>query len=205
MKDRITELLNAALERARSAGQLKSQTPAFTVEAPRDPSHGDAATNLAMMLARGEGKPPALIAAILLTHLEPGEDVAELRIAGPGFINFRMAPAFWHRRLRDAARAGERFWYPQIGGGRKVNVEFLSANPTGPLTVGHGRNAVLGDTIAILHEAAGFSVVREYYFNNGGRQMRMLAESVRARYLQELGIGAEMPQDGYQGDYIKDI
>jgi arginyl-tRNA synthetase len=205
MKERITELLNAALAQARVRGQLKSETPAFTVEAPRDPRHGDAATNLALILARGEGKPPAQIAAIILANFESGEDVGELSVAGPGFINFRMAPGFWHRRLREAARQGERFWYPQIGGGRKVNVEFLSANPTGPLTVGHGRNAVLGDTIAALHDATGFSVVREYYFNNGGRQMRMLAESVRVRYLQELGVAAEMPEDGYQGEYIREI
>jgi arginyl-tRNA synthetase len=205
MKETITELLNAALERARAAGQLKSETPAFTVEAPRDPKHGDAASNLAMMLARAEGKAPRAIAEIIKANFEGGGDVAEVSIAGPGFINFRMAPGFWHRRLLQAARQGDRFWYPQFGGGRRVNVEFLSANPTGPLTVGHGRNAVLGDTIANLHQAAGFNVVREYYFNNGGRQMRMLAESVRARYLQELGIPAELPPDGYQGEYIREI
>jgi arginyl-tRNA synthetase len=205
MKERITELLNAALERARATGQLKSAAPDFTVEAPRDPSHGDAATNVAMALARAEGKPPRAIAEIIRENFERGDDVTDISVAGPGFINFRMAPGFWHRRLRQAAREGERFWYPQIGGGRKVNVEFLSANPTGPLTVGHGRNAVLGDTIAALHEATGFKVVREYYFNNGGRQMRMLAESVRVRYLQELGIDAQLPPDGYQGEYIRDI
>src|SRR5579863_9171719 len=165
MKERITGLLSAALERARSAGQLKSETPVFTVEAPRDPRHGDAASNVAMMLARAEGKPPRAIAEIIKANFQGGGDVAEVSIAGPGFINFRMAPGFWQRRLREAAREGERFWYPQIGGGRKVNVEFLSANPTGPLTVGHGRNAVLGDTIAAIHEATGFKVVREYYFN----------------------------------------
>jgi arginyl-tRNA synthetase len=205
MKERITELLHAALAQARARGQLKSDPPAFTVEAPRDPKHGDAATNVAMLLARGEGKAPALIAAIILANFEPGDDIAELSIAGPGFINFRMAPGFWHRQLRAAAGLGVRFWCPQIGGGRKVNVEFLSANPTGPLTVGHGRNAVLGDTIAAIHQATGFNVVREYYFNNGGRQMKMLAESVRVRYLEELGVAAQMPEDGYQGEYIRDI
>ena len=205
MKERITELLKAALERGRSAGQLKSDTPAFSVEAPRDPNHGDAATNLAMMLARGEGKPPRAIAEIIRANFESGDDVAEVSIAGPGFINFRMAPGFWHRQLRRASRDGAVFWYPRIGAGRKVNVEFLSANPTGPLTVGHGRNAVLGDAIAAIHQATGFDVAREYYFNNGGRQMRMLAESVRVRYLEELGIDAQMPEDGYQGEYIRDI
>ena len=206
MKERITELLNAAFARAKVAGQLKSeQAPVFTVEAPRDPSHGDAATNLAMVLARAEGKPPRTIAEIIRSHFEPGDDVTEVTIAGPGFINFRLAPGFWHRRLMQAAREGDQFWYPQFGNGRRINVEFLSANPTGPLTVGHGRNAVLGDAIAAIHQATGFQVVREYYFNNGGRQMRMLAESVRARYMQELGNDVPLPEDGYQGEYIRDI
>src|SRR5579875_660806 len=205
MKEIISELLTAARERARAAGQLKSPTPAFTVEAPRDPRHGDGATNVAMILARPEGKPPRAIAEIIKGNFQGGEEVAEVTIAGPGFINFRMTAGFWHRRLVQAARQGDRFWYPQFGCGRRVNVEFLSANPTGPLTVGHGRNAVLGDTIAKLHQATGFNVVREYYFNNGGRQMRMLAESVRVRYLQELGIAAQLPPDGYQGEYIREI
>src|SRR5579875_657164 len=205
MKDTIVQLLNQALARARAAGQLKSEPPAFTVEAPRDPNHGDAATTLAMVLARPEGKAPRAIAEIIRAHFQGGAEVAELNVAGPGFINFRMTPDFWHRRLQEAARQGSGFWYPQIGESRRVNVEFLSANPTGPLTVGHGRNAVLGDTIAALHQATGFAVVREYYFNNGGRQMRMLAESVRARYLQELGVPAQLPPDGYQGEYIRDI
>jgi len=206
MKERITELLGAAFARAKTAGQLKSeQPPIITVEAPRDPSHGDAATNLAMVLARAEGKPPRAIAEIIRSHFDPGDDVTEVTIAGPGFINFRLAPGFWHRQLMRAARAGDQFWYPQIGNGRRINVEFLSANPTGPLTVGHGRNAVLGDAIAAIHQATGFQVVREYYFNNGGRQMRMLAESVRARYMQELGHDVPLPEDGYQGEYIRDI
>jgi arginyl-tRNA synthetase len=204
MKEILTQLLEEAMGRARQAGELQTPSPHFTVEAPRDPKHGDAATNLALVLARAEGKPPRAVAEIIRRHLSGGQ-LSEVTIAGPGFINFRFAPAFWHERMREAARAGARFWYPQIGVGRKVNVEFLSANPTGPLTVGHGRNAVLGDTISALHQATGFTVVREYYFNNGGRQMRMLAESVRARYLQELGREAAMPEDGYQGEYIREI
>src|SRR5579875_3885899 len=205
MKEIISELLTAARERARAAGQLKSPTPAFTVEAPRDPRHGDGATNVAMILARPEGKPPRAIAEIIKGNFQGGEEVAEVTIAGPGFINFRMTAGFWHRRLVQAARQGDRFWYPQFGCGRRVNVEFLSANPTGPLTVGHGRNAVLGDTIARLHEATGYATTREYYFNDGGRQMKLLGESVRARYLEELGREVSFPEDGYQGDYIRDI
>jgi arginyl-tRNA synthetase len=206
MKDLIVSILNAAIERARAAGQLTTAPPASaSVEAPKDPAHGDAASNIAMVMARAEKKPPRVIAEIIRANLELPPEVAEANVAGAGFINFRMAPAFWHGELRRAAAEGERFWRPQIGAGRKVQVEFLSANPTGPLTVGHGRNAVLGDTLARMHEASGFTVTREYYFNNGGRQMKLLGESVRARYLQEIGRLATMPEDGYQGEYIRDI
>jgi arginyl-tRNA synthetase len=205
MKERITALLDAALKRACTAGKLKSDTAAFTVESPRDRAHGDAACNVALMLARSEGKPPRAIAEIIKANLDPGDDVAEVTIAGPGFINFRMTPGFWIGELKRAAEQGAMFWRPQIGGGRRVQVEFLSANPTGPLTVGHGRNAVLGDTLARLFEATGHQVVREYYFNNGGRQMKLLGESARVRYLQELGRDAALPEDGYKGEYIRDI
>jgi len=206
MKDLIVSVLNRAIERARDAGQLATAPPAAAaVEAPKDPAHGDAASNVALVMARGEKKPPRAIAEIIRANLELPPEVAEATVAGAGFINFRMAPAFWHGELRRAALERERFWRPQIGAGRKVQVEFLSANPTGPLTVGHGRNAVLGDTLARMHEASGFAVTREYYFNNGGRQMKLLGESVRARYLEEIGRSAAMPEDGYQGEYIRDI
>jgi arginyl-tRNA synthetase len=206
MKDLVVSILNAAIERARAAGQLVSEPPSSaSVEAPKDPAHGDAASNVALAMARAEKKAPRAIAEIIRTNLELPPEIAEATVAGAGFINFRMAPAFWHGELRRAAAEGERFWRPQIGAGRRVQVEFLSANPTGPLTVGHGRNAVLGDTLARMHEASGFAVTREYYFNNGGRQMKLLGESVRARYLEEIGRTATMPEDGYQGEYIRDI
>jgi arginyl-tRNA synthetase len=206
MKDLIVPLLSAAIERARAAGKLETTpTSAPVVEAPRDPTHGDAASNVALAMARGERKPPRVIAEIIRENLDLPPDVAEATISGAGFINFRMAPRYWHGELRRAAQEGERFWRHQIGRRRKVQVEFLSANPTGPLTVGHGRNAVLGDTIARLHEATDFAVTREYYFNDGGRQMKLLGESVRTRYLEELGRAAAMPEDGYRGEYIREI
>jgi arginyl-tRNA synthetase len=206
MKDLIVSILSAAIERARAAGKLATAPPsAPAVEAPRDPAHGDAASNVALVMARTERKPPRAIAEIIRESVELPPEIAEVTIAGAGFINFRMAPAFWHGELRRAAAESKRFWRPQIGAGRKVQVEFLSANPTGPLTVGHGRNAVIGDTIARMHEVAGFAVTREYYFNNGGRQMRLLGESVRVRYLEALGRPAVMPEDGYQGEYIREI
>jgi arginyl-tRNA synthetase len=205
MKELVVSLLEKAVARAHRAGMLSSADVSIAVEAPKDPAHGDIASNVALAIAKAERKPPRAVAAIIKDHLEAPPEVGEVTIAGPGFINFRMAPGYWHAELRRAAAAGEAFVRPSIGGGKTVQVEFLSANPTGPLTVGHGRNAVLGDTISRLHEAAGYRVTREYYFNNGGRQMRLLGESVRARYLHELGRDATLPEDGYQGEYIREV
>src|SRR5271168_1772068 len=212
MKELIVSILRDALERARASGQLTTEIPtsAIGTEAPRDSAHGDVASNIALTLAKPERKAPRAIAETIKAHITLPAEVSEVSVAGPGFINFKMSPAYWHSEIRQAARAGRAFWKPSAwelrpGAGKKVQVEFLSANPTGPVTVGHGRNAVLGDTIARLYEAAGFDVTREYYFNDGGRQMKLLGESVRARYLQAHGIDATMPPDGYQGEYIVDI
>ncbi|MGC1397792.1 arginine--tRNA ligase, partial [Candidatus Binatus sp.] len=210
MKELIVSILRDAIGRARAAGQLSTEVPSIGIEAPRDSAHGDVASNVALTLAKPERKAPRAIAAIIKSHVTLPAEVSEVSVAGPGFINFKMAPAYWHSEMRRAASAGRAFWKPAAwelrpGAGKKVQVEFLSANPTGPVTVGHGRNAVLGDTIARLHEAAGFDVTREYYFNDGGRQMKLLGESVRVRYLQAHGIDAVMPEDGYQGEYIVDI
>jgi arginyl-tRNA synthetase len=205
MKELTVSLLSTAIARANHAGKLKSTAAAVAVEAPKDPSHGDIASNVALTLARTEGMPPRAIADIIKAHIDLPAEIAEVTVAGPGFINFRMAPGYWRAELRRAATLGQAFVRPQIGAGRTVQVEFLSANPTGPLTVGHGRNAVLGDTLARLHDVTGHQVTREYYFNNGGRQMKLLGESVRVRYLQELGRDASLPEDGYQGEYIREI
>lgn len=210
MKELIVSILRDAIGRARAASQLTSEVPSIGIEAPRDSAHGDVASNIAMSLAKPERKAPRAIAEIIKSHVTLPAEVSEVSVAGPGFINFKMSPAYWHSEMRYAASAGRAFWKPRAwelrpGAGKKVQVEFLSANPTGPVTVGHGRNAVLGDTIARLYEAAGFDVTREYYFNDGGRQMKLLGESVRVRYLQAHGIDAVMPPDGYQGEYIVDI
>src|SRR5271167_111079 len=212
MKELIVSILRDALERARASGQLTTEIPSTAIgtEAPRDSAHGDVASNVALTLAKPERKAPRAIAEIIKSHVTLPAEVSEVSVAGPGFINFKMSPAYWHSEIREAANAGRAFWKPgawelRPGAGKKVQVEFLSANPTGPVTVGHGRNAVLGDTIARLYEAAGFDVTREYYFNDGGRQMKLLGESVRARYLQAHGIDAALPEDGYQGEYIADI
>ncbi len=213
MKDLIVPIISAAIEKAHDAGKLKSSRSSgltIGIDSPKDPSHGDIASNVALTLARFEGQSPRAIAEIIHAHIDLPEDVREVTVAGPGFLNFRMATQYWHREMRRAVAEGRSYfrprkWQLREGGTDTIQVEFLSANPTGPLTVGHGRNAVLGDTIARMYEAAGFKVTREYYFNDGGRQMRLLGESVRVRYLQELGREAALPPDGYQGEYIREI
>ncbi|HEX4208830.1 MAG TPA: arginine--tRNA ligase [Candidatus Binataceae bacterium] len=207
MKDLIGSVLKAAIARAHAGGKLASAEAVIVVEAPKDAAHGDAASNAALTMAKREGKPPRVIAETLKAAIEAElpDEIQEVSVAGPGFINFRMAPEYWHGELRRAAARGREFVRPAIGNGRRVQVEFLSANPTGPLTVGHGRNAVLGDAIGRLLEASGYEVTREYYFNDGGRQMKLLGESVRVRYMQELGREAALPQDGYEGEYIRTI
>ncbi|MBU6281022.1 arginine--tRNA ligase [bacterium] len=206
MKRRVEALLRRSVEAAHAAGELSTATlPEGSVEVPRERQHGDVACNAAMALARSERKAPRAIAEILLRRIEdPGGWIRESSIAGPGFLNLRLSPRFWHEEaaaLREDPALGVR----PIGQGRLVQVEFVSANPTGPLTVGHGRNAVLGDTLARLLEGTWHRVEREYYFNNAGRQMKVLAASVRARYLELLGRPSEFPEDGYQGDYIRDV
>ncbi len=193
------------------------------LEVPNNPEHGDLSTNTAMRLARHLRRAPVQIAEELRQKLLsiPLRGIAEIEVAGSGFLNFRFAPDYVYSELTDLLKAGSDFGrLPRLN--QKAIVEFVSANPTGPLTVGHGRNAVLGDTIANLLDWVGYDVTREYYYNDAGRQMRVLGESVRARY-QELcnpGIprktitraGEEsiivpesFPEDGYQGDYIRDI
>ncbi|HEY6394800.1 MAG TPA: arginine--tRNA ligase, partial [Candidatus Binataceae bacterium] len=186
MRELISTILRDAIERARVAGKLVSAPGPILIEAPKDPAHGDIASNVALTMARAESKPPRAIAEAIRSSVELPPEIEQVTVAGAGFINFRMAPAYWQSELRRAEKEGKQFWrprrWPLPRPGNKVQVEFLSANPTGPVTVGHGRNAVLGDTIARLCEAAGFDVTREYYFNDGGRQMKLLGESVRVRY-----------------------
>jgi arginyl-tRNA synthetase len=206
VKSRIEGLLTAALGRAADAGELASrEAPGATVERPKERAHGDLASNAAMMLARAEKRAPRAIAETILAHIDDPEGWIEAtEIAGAGFLNFRLAPPFFHATLRELI-VDENLGVARLGAGKRVQVEFVSANPTGPLTVGHGRNAVLGDSIARVLEATGHDVHREYYFNNAGRQMKVLGDSVKARYLELIGQEFAFPEDGYQGDYIRDI
>ena len=175
------------------------------VEPPRDPAHGDIATNAAMVLAKPAGVAPRALAERLAERLRRQREVTAAEVAGPGFINMRLADSFWHARLAEILRTGPAYGDAAIGGGRKVNVEFVSANPTGPMHVGHGRGAVVGDALAALLEKAGFDVTREYYINDAGAQVEALAWSAYFRYLQALG--AEIDEKAfaafqYQGDYL---
>jgi arginyl-tRNA synthetase len=177
----------------------------YTIEKPKREGQGDLSTNLAMVVAGKDKKNPRAVAAQLVELLADCPLLEKLEIAGPGFVNFYIRPQIWQSVLLDIERQGEAFGLSQAGAGKKVLVEFVSANPTGPLSVGHGRQAVLGDAICRLLTATGHQVTREYYYNDAGRQMRVLAQSVRARYRELLGEDPEFPEDGYQGSYIVDI
>lgn len=182
------------------------QFPEIHIEAPKIAAHGDASTNIAMMLAKPLRNNPRAIAQQIVDGLEfDSKKIKAVEIAGPGFINFRFAEDYLYEELAGIIAQGEEYGKGTLLSGKKVQIEFVSANPTGPLTVGHGRNAVLGDTIARLMEWMGAEVDREYYFNNAGRQMRVLGQSVQARYLEALGKEASFPEGGYEGEYIKDI
>lgn len=178
----------------------------LSFETPRQADHGDLTTNVAMTLAKKLGKPPRQLAAeIIAAWTMDRSFIRRVEIAGPGFINLTFTEAFYRARLGDILSLGAGYGRSSGGSGRRVQVEFVSANPTGPLTVGHGWGAVFGDTVARLYEWTGHTVEREYYFNNAGRQMRILGDSVRLRYLQLLGDDVPFPDDYYQGEYIREI
>jgi arginyl-tRNA synthetase len=228
LRERLNQAIASALEHLLRAAGDAGPPPEFSLEVPRQSEHGDFATNAALLLAKRLRRPPREIAAALAERLAQAGGVSRSEVAGPGFVNLWLAEDRWRMLLVDILGAGVRYGASDLGKGRKIQVEFVSANPTGPLSVGHGRQAVLGDCIARLLEAVGWKVTREYYFNNGGRQMRVLGESVRARYLEALGRAAApprhaledaslpwpeaidgkpvvFPRDGYQGDYITEI
>jgi arginyl-tRNA synthetase len=199
------DLLAEALARAaRKIGA--SDVPEFVCETPREPAHGDAATNLALVLAKLLGKKPRAVAEQLVKALElPSGFVKKIEIAGPGFINFWFAEEQLASVLGEILAGGERFGRSDAGRGVKVNVEFVSANPTGPLHVGHGRGAALGDGIAALLEWTGHVVTRECYVNDAGSQIEKLAQSLWARVEQRRGIAVELPEGGYHGQYLVEL
>jgi arginyl-tRNA synthetase len=200
--------LNAALDALEGEGALVRglDRRAITVEPPRDTSHGDLSTNAAMVLAKGAGTNPRALAALLVPKLEAIADVAEVSVAGPGFINLRLTDDCWRGELATIHAAAGDYGKSTVGAGTRVNVEYVSANPTGPMHMGHCRGAVVGDALASVLEYAGYSVTREYYVNDAGGQVDTLARSVHLRYREALGedIG-EIPEGFYPGDYLVPI
>lgn len=176
-----------------------------TVEPPRDPSHGDISTNAAMLLAKPVGANPRAIAGPLAEALAALPGVAAAEVAGPGFINLRLAAPVWLEQVGAMLAAGTRYGESAIGAGRRVNVEYVSANPTGPLHAAHARGAVFGDALAALLEKAGFTVTREYYINDAGAQVETLARTAHLRYREALGETVTIPEGHYPGEYLKDV
>lgn len=204
----FTGHLNAALDALEAAGTLPAglNRAAITVEPPRDPAHGDLSTNAAMVLAKPAGTNPRALAEALVAELNKLPQVTSAEIAGPGFINLRLRDEAWLAELRAVAALGAGYGRSDIGGGQTVNVEYVSANPTGPMHMGHCRGAVVGDALAALLEYSGHTVIREYYVNDAGAQVQVLARSVYLRYREALGedIGA-IPEGLYPGDYLKPV
>ena len=205
MRNHLRALLTQAVEKTAIAGGLNiSELPPLHLEPPKQREFGDLSSNIAMLWAKSAKKNPRAIAEAILNNIDdPDGLLARQEIAGPGFLNFAFAPKFYFAQLREIA-AGQQDKI-DIGQGRKVQVEFASVNPTGPLHVGHGRVAVIGDVLARLHEATGFTVEREYYVNDAGNQMENLGLSLYARYLEQLGQPAEFPEGGYPGDYVNEL
>ena len=202
------DIIVKELENLADAGRLPAglDFSRVTVEPPRDPSHGDLATNAAMVLAKAAGCSPRSIAEPLAGALGAVDQVESAEVAGPGFINLRLGAGFWRAQLMDILRAGPAYGDSKLGRGRKVNVEYVSTNPTGPLTVGHARGAVVGDALASLLAKVGCDVTREYYINDAGAQVDALARSAYLRYCEALGrdIG-EIPEGLYPGNYLKEV
>ncbi|MCK5362010.1 MAG: arginine--tRNA ligase [Gammaproteobacteria bacterium] len=204
MKETLQSLLKQALESLVDTGELSlSAVPEIPVERSRDGSHGDYASPVAMGLAREARKNPREIAALIVSRLPASPEIAEVQIAGPGFINFTIAEASRATLVDKILAAGEEFGRSERGENRPVQVEFVSANPTGPLHVGHGRHAAYGAAVANLLVAVGFNLQREYYVNDAGRQMNILATSVWLRYLEACAESLPFPANGYQGDYVR--
>jgi arginyl-tRNA synthetase len=202
--DRLASLVGRALEAAAAAGDIPAPlSDQLLFERPRRREHGDWATNIALSLAQGGGNPRA-IAESIVKHLPESDLIDKVEIAGPGFLNFKLADSWLHDVVREAADAKTTFGRGAPTG-TKFNVEYVSANPTGPINVVSGRHAAIGDAIASLLEAAGHTVTREFYVNDAGRQARLFGESIAARYLELHGSVADIPEGGYQGDYVIDI
>ncbi len=202
----IAAVVRQGILAAQAAGALPAfDVPPLKIDRPKIASQGDYASNVAMQVQKLARKPPVEVAKAIQAHIPPTAFIASVEVAPPGFLNFRIADAWLARQVDHILAAGERVFQQDIGAGKKAQVEYVSANPTGPLSVHRIRGGVIGDTIANLLQAVGYNVTREYYFNNAGEQMNVLGESVRARYLELLGLPFAFPEKGYKGLYIRMI
>ena len=207
MKQEIKELIYKALKQAYQKGDLpSSEFPEVELEEPKARMHGDFSTNIAMIMASSQKMAPKKIAESIINHMDDfGSIILKVEIAGPGFINFYLRQSAWYPVLRRVYEQGERYGSSNIGKGEKIQVEFVSSNPTGPLHVGHGRGAAVGDSVGNILSFCGYDVQKEYYINDSGRQINTLGRSVFLRYRELLGEKIEFPATCYQGDYIRDI
>ena len=206
VRDTIANAVAAALEQANRDGAINvDSVPDIEVERPNNADHGDFATNLPLRLARAARANPLQLAQLIAERIESSSEIDSVAPAPPGFINFKLSESWLQQQVEAVRAAGDSFGASDVGAGRKVMVEFVSVNPTGPVHVGHTRGAVLGSALANTLAAAGYHVTREYYINDAGSQMEAFYRSVWTRYRQALGQDAEMPENGYQGDYIADI
>jgi len=207
IKNRLTALVEEAVNRCVAEGLLEAGNfPPVEMEMTKESAHGDYASNFAMIMAKFARKSPRNLAEMITGHLQQGGEILEkVEIAGPGFINFFVREEAWAQQLKNVEAQGRRYGSAETGQGRKIQVEFVSANPTGPLHIGHARGAVVGDVIANILEISGYTIFREYYINDAGNQMNNLGKSVWYRYQELLGKAVEFPETCYQGDYIREI
>ncbi len=206
LRQRLIDLLTEAARKAQESGKIPSVTlPDIVIERPQNPEHGDYASSFPLKLARATGTNPMAIAGEVIGLIAPSPEIDSIVAAPPGFINFTLRDEWLTRQVQTVLQAGESYGNIELGQGKHVQVEFVSINPTGPLHVGHGRGAILGSTLSNVLAAGGYNVQKEYYFNDAGSQMNAFKRSLYARYQQSLGIDAEIPSDGYHGNYMIDL
>ena len=207
MKAILKQIIAEAVTAAHRKGDLLvAELPEFDIEAPKREIHGDFSTNIAMVSAAVQKMAPRKIADIITANItDLNSDISDIKIAGPGFINFFLKPEAWYPVLTAIHQKDQRYGFSNIGRGKKVQVEFVSANPTGPLHVGHGRGAAVGDSVSNILAVCGYDVEKEYYINDSGRQIQTLGRSVYLRYCELFGKSVDFPDDCYQGDYIREL
>jgi arginyl-tRNA synthetase len=206
LRKKIAEIIADACNDCKKQGLMPENISVHpSIEIPRDDNFGDYSTNIAFVLAPLLKQKPQEIASLLANHIKPGVMCEKIEIAGKGFINFYLKDDVWRGLLKDIYEKGIAALYPNVGEGKKVLIEFVSANPTGPLHIGHGRGAVVGDVLANILKIAGYAVTKEYYINDAGKQIKKLGESTHLRWLELQGETISYPKDCYQGEYIKDL